>query len=52
MNKKIDGTIELTFTIAWDKIQKAFEVEMQKAIDATEIDGFRKGKAPKEVVLE
>ena len=50
MNKKTDGTIELTFTISWDKIQRAFEVEMKKAIEAAEIDGFRKGKAPKEIV--
>lgn len=50
MNKRADGTIELTFTLSWADIQKAFETEMQKALDETEIDGFRKGKAPREIV--
>lgn len=50
MNKRSDGTIELTFTLSWVDIQKAFEIEVQKAIDETEIDGFRKGKAPRDIV--
>lgn len=50
MIKREDGTIELTFTLSWSNIQNAFEVVMQKTIDNTEIDGFRKGKAPKEMV--
>lgn len=50
MNKRSDGTIELIFTLSWEAIQKAFEKEIQKAIDETEIDGFRKGKAPRNIV--
>lgn len=50
MNKRSDGTIELTFTLSWENIQKAFEKEIQKAIDEAEIDGFRKGKAPRNIV--
>ncbi|MCH7641262.1 hypothetical protein IID22_03635, partial [Patescibacteria group bacterium] len=47
-----DGTIQITFTIPWSDIERS----RNEAIDALgkdiEIPGFRKGKAPKDKLLE
>lgn len=47
-----DGTIELTITIAWDRISSAYDTHIQKQVDAAELPGFRKGKAPRKLVEE
>lgn len=52
IHKTDDGTIELTITIPWADIQKTYEVVVTETASHTEIPGFRKGKAPKEMVEE
>ena len=45
-----NGTIELTLIIPWPDIQKAYEKEVAEAVANAEIQGFRKGKAPRNLV--
>ncbi len=45
-----DGTIELTLTIPWTDIQNTYKTVLTEMASSTEIAGFRKGKAPKEIV--
>ena len=45
-----NGTIELIFSIPWSDIQAAREKEIVKEVEETEISGFRKGKAPRDIV--
>jgi len=46
------STIKMTVTIENDKVKEFYEKEVEKAIENTEIQGFRKGTAPKEMVIE
>lgn len=50
LNKLANGTIELTLVIPWSEIQKAYEKEVGEAVANAEIQGFRKGKAPRSMV--
>jgi FKBP-type peptidyl-prolyl cis-trans isomerase (trigger factor) len=50
MEKQQDGTVTLTMTIPWDEVKKAREEIINKAVETAEIQGFRKGKAPRNVV--
>jgi FKBP-type peptidyl-prolyl cis-trans isomerase (trigger factor) len=45
-----NGNVDIQLIIPWSKIQAGYETEVQKAIDETEIPGFRKGKAPRDIV--
>lgn len=45
-------TVELTITISPERIKIAYEKILKEVIETAEIKGFRKGKAPKEVVLK
>lgn len=45
-----DGTIELTMTIPWSEIQTTYQAMVDKAVANSEISGFRKGKAPRQMV--
>ena len=47
-----DYTIELLITIPWAEVAAAYEKVVTGAVNATEISGFRKGKAPRNVVEE
>lgn len=47
-----NGTIELTLTVLWPDLQKAYEEAVTEAVEAAEIKGFRKGKAPRNLVEE
>lgn len=42
--------IEITLTISADEVQKAYEKVLEEVVKNAEIKGFRKGKAPKDVV--
>ncbi len=42
--------IELTMTVPWAKAQTEYEKTVEELIKTAEVDGFRKGKAPREVV--
>lgn len=43
------GTIELLITLDKDAIKKEFDVTFDKALTEVEVEGFRKGKAPKDM---
>lgn len=48
--KSSDGTIVITLTFPWPDIQAAYEQVLAKAIADAEVSGFRKGKAPRQLV--
>ncbi len=43
-------TFELEFTIPWAKVKKTYDQVLKQTVEQTEIKGFRKGKAPKDLV--
>lgn len=45
-----DGGLELTITIGRDQVKKAYERALENLTQETEIKGFRKGKAPWQIV--
>lgn len=45
-----NGGIELTLTATWAQVQKAYEETVTEEVAKAEIKGFRKGKAPRELV--
>lgn len=45
-----DGTIALTITIPADAVAKAWDEEVKKVTQSATVQGFRKGKAPKNIV--
>lgn len=49
-NKLTDGTIEITITVPWADVQKSYDAVVEKAVAVAEIEGFRKGKAPRKLV--
>jgi trigger factor len=50
IDRPSNGNIQLTITIPWEDVSKAYEEALAKVALETEIPGFRKGKAPKEKV--
>ena len=46
------STIKLTITLENDKVKESYDKILNKAIQNTEIEGFRKGTAPKEMVKD
>ena len=51
VNKLDNGTIEITFTLPWADIQSAYDQQVNLSIEQAELPGFRKGKAPRDLVL-
>lgn len=47
-----DGTIELTITIPWAEVKTVYDHVVDGAVENAEITGFRKGKAPRNLVEE
>lgn len=47
-----DGTIELNLTIPWTDVKTSYDATVDKAVENAEITGFRKGKAPRNLVEE
>jgi FKBP-type peptidyl-prolyl cis-trans isomerase (trigger factor) len=45
-----NGTIEIQLTLPWTSIQAEFEHQVQSAVSSAELPGFRKGKAPRNLV--
>ena len=43
-------TVELEIHIPWEEIKSTYEKILDKIVSETEISGFRKGKAPKDLV--
>ncbi len=52
LDRLADGTIELTLTISWNRVKSAYEKTVDEIVENTQLDGFRKGKAPKNLVVE
>lgn len=50
VNRLANGTIELTITIPWSDIQTTYNKVVEEFVREAEISGFRKGKAPRELV--
>ena len=46
------SAMKLTVTVENSKIKEFYEKEVAKAIENTEVQGFRKGTAPREMVIE
>lgn len=49
ISRQEDGTIELTVTVPWKKVKENFDKFFAKAVSGVEVEGFRKGKAPKKL---
>lgn len=52
LQKSQDGTITLIITLPLAEIKKAWEEEVNRAVENAELPGFRKGKAPRQLVEE
>jgi trigger factor len=50
INRLADATIELTITIPWVEVKTVYDHVVDHAVENTEITGFRKGKAPRNLV--
>lgn len=46
------STYKLEINIPWEKVKKEYDKAVEKASEEIEIDGFRKGKAPRKLVEE
>lgn len=51
IKKDTDGTITFTITLPTADVQKATEIEIDKAVQYVTVPGFRQGKAPKNVAI-
>jgi len=52
INRQEDKTIELTITIPWSKVKESFDKLSEKALSYIKVEGFRKGKAPKNLAKD
>ena len=52
MQRETNGTIKLTITIPSSDVKKTWEEVINDVVSVTEIQGFRKGKAPRKLVEE
>lgn len=52
IERKNDGEIVLTISVPWDRVKKTYDHIIEEIVGQTEISGFRKGKAPKNLVEE
>lgn len=48
--RQASGTIEISLSLSWPKIQAEYEKQVQSAVANAELPGFRKGKAPRNLV--
>lgn len=49
LKKLPKNTFEITLSVPWTDIEKEFVAEFKKLQDLLQVEGFRKGKAPKDV---
>jgi FKBP-type peptidyl-prolyl cis-trans isomerase (trigger factor) len=52
LQKESNGTIRLTITISDSEVKRAWEEVINQIVDNAEIQGFRRGKAPRRLVEE
>jgi trigger factor len=50
MQRLQDGSIELIITVPWSEVEVEYEKTINHMVEHAEVDGFRKGKAPRSVV--
>jgi len=50
MQRLPDGSIELLITVPWTEVEAEYEKTIVHMVEHAEVDGFRKGKAPRAVV--
>ena len=50
VNKLPDGTLEITFTLPWVDVHRAYDQAVTDAVAEAVVPGFRKGKAPRDLV--
>lgn len=50
IEKKADGSVDITINIPWADVAKTYEEVMVEMVNSAELPGFRKGKAPRELV--
>lgn len=50
ITREPNGNIKLTLNLSWGDILAQYEKEVVKAVEEAEIEGFRKGKAPRDLV--
>lgn len=50
LSRQQDGTIELTITVPWSEVETLYEKVVADLVKNAEIEGFRKGKAPRAMV--
>ena len=43
-------TFELEFSLPWDKVKITYDLVMKQLVKTSDLKGFRKGKAPKELI--
>ncbi|MCL5676218.1 MAG: hypothetical protein M1120_03785 [Patescibacteria group bacterium] len=49
--KRLDSNgFEIILTLPWNEVNKTYEQVFNDVVKTAEVDGFRKGKAPKEIV--
>jgi FKBP-type peptidyl-prolyl cis-trans isomerase (trigger factor) len=52
VEKLAKSTIKLTISVPVEKVKEAYDAVLEDAIEKTNIEGFRKGNAPKKMVEE
>ena len=50
VEKQPKSTLKITITVENDKVKKAYDEVLEETVKTTEIEGFRKGNAPKNMV--
>ena len=50
LNRPLNGNLELTLSVPWGRVHAAYESVVKEAVAGAELPGFRKGKAPRNLV--
>lgn len=50
IDRKADGTIDITITIPWAEVAKTYDTVVVEMVKRAELPGFRAGKAPRDLV--
>ena len=52
LNKRPGSEFELTINFPWDDVKKIYDQVFEEIVAETEVEGFRKGKAPRKLIEE